>query len=97
MVSQGAREVPVELRRTLPTRVAFGLADGTESHNAFDAGSFEGGAQGPHTIPKTDGTGGTVDWRGVSYVDNDGTGIEMVRWWHVPPSWMAEHVRALTS
>jgi hypothetical protein len=95
LVSQGAKEVPMTLRRTLPTRVAFGLADNTESHNAFDSASFEGGADGPHTIPKTDGRDGTVDWRGVSYVDDDGTGVHMVRWWYVPPAWLKAHAAAL--
>lgn len=95
LVSQGALEVPPSLRRQLPTRVAFGLADGTESHNAFDAGTFTGGADGPHTIPPTDGRNGTVDWRGVSYVDDDGKGIHMTRWWWVDERWLKAHAAAL--
>lgn len=95
IVSQGAKEVPIELRRTLPTRVAFGLADHTESHNAFDSASFEAGSPGPHNIPKTTGADGTVDWRGVSYLDDDGTGVQMVRWWHVTPEWLRAHAAAL--
>lgn len=96
LVSQGAKEVPITLRRTLPTRVAFGLGDHTESSNAFDSSSFEGGSPGPHSIPKTDGRNGTVDWRGVSYLDDDGRGVDMVRWWWVDPDWLRAHARALT-
>lgn len=95
LVSQGAKEVPITLRRTLPTRVAFGLGDRTESGNAFDSASFEGGMPGPHSIPKTDGRNGTVDWRGVSYLDDDGRGVEMVRWWWVDPDWLRAHAAAL--
>lgn len=93
-VSQGAVEVPVTLRRQLPNRIAFGLADDQETRNAFDSSSTATG-QGPHTIPKTDGRHGTVDWRGVSYVDHDGRGMEMVRWFWVDTAWLKAHAAAL--
>lgn len=91
-VSQGAVEVPVTLRRQLRTQVAFRLADHTESQNALGSGVSE---RGPHTIPPTEGQGGSVDWRGVSYVDDDGVGARMVRWWWVDDAWLQAHGRAL--
>jgi hypothetical protein len=59
LVSQGAKEVDPYLRRTLPQRIAFGLADEPETRNAFDGSSIVSGV-GPHTIPPTDGRDGTV-------------------------------------
>ena len=91
-VSQGAVEVPVTLRRQMRTAVAFRGGYHTETQSAFGAAV----SPGPHTIPATTGVGGTVDWRGVSYVDEDGTGAQMVRWWHVEPDWLRAHARALT-
>jgi hypothetical protein len=90
-VSQGAVEVPVTLRRQLRTAVAFRLNDHTETLSALGAAL----SPGPHTIPATTGTAGTVDWRGVSYVDDDGAGASMVRWWHVNHGWLRAHAAAL--
>jgi hypothetical protein len=95
VVSQGGLEMPVTLRRQLRTKVGFRLADATETRNVMDVASLADGAPGPHTIPATTGVGGTVDWRGVSFVDPDGIGSRMVRWWWVDQRWLSAHAAAV--
>lgn len=73
--------VPTTLRGQLRLRAGFRVATADESRQIIDGASET--ADGPHTIPKTDGRNGTVDWRGVSYVDPDGTGTELVRWFYI--------------
>lgn len=95
VVSQGGVEVPITLRRQLRTKIAFRLGDSTESRNVLDVASFSESAPGPHSIPATTGTNGTIDWRGVSYVDPDGRGSQMCRWWYVETDWLHAHAAAL--
>lgn len=95
VVTQGGLEVPITLRRQLRTKVGFRLGDGTESRNVMDVASLSDSAPGPHLIPATTGSDGTVDWRGVSYVDPDGRGARMCRWWWVDDKWLAAHSEAL--
>lgn len=73
--------VATTLRAQLRLRAGFRVATLDESRMIIDGANEN--TDGPHTIPKTDGTNGTVDWRGVSYVDPDGTGTELVRWYYV--------------
>jgi hypothetical protein len=91
MVSQNAHHqtFPVLLRRQLPMKIAFRVADAEETGQILDGASKTAG-QGPHSIPKTDGTDGTIDTRGLSYVDDDGSGAELVRWWYVTEERQAE-------
>lgn len=83
LVSQSLHHtvIPTTLRAQLRLRVGFRVSTLDESRAIIDGASEN--VDGPHTIPKTDGANGTVDWRGVSYVDPDGMGVEMVRWFYI--------------
>lgn len=70
--------VPTRLRAQLRLKTVFRVATLDETRMSFDGASET--SDGPHTIPKSNGENGSVDWRGVSYVDPDGTGVELVRW-----------------
>lgn len=74
--SADARTIDTALRKELRVNVGFRCATWRDSEQVF-GGQWSGEQDGPHRIPRADG------WNGVCYVDVDGSGLEMARWWWV--------------